>query len=182
MESSKSRVGIKAALTGHCNPIEMFTLHLSKGSRCGEWEVKRKGCPLAFDIKLWKVRREKRWKKCTWQAWPSQVIYCRSFIMSLGYFDFEFAKTHFFLLLNRLMVTLWWYMRCYTMALVHVEYDWGRLFLKVSSRSLSHSVSMSLYLYLPLLLSLSPPSLSLSISPSLHLSIWMCWSPGEMLH
>lgn len=36
MELSKSRVGIKAALTGHCNPIEMFTLHLSKGNGCGE--------------------------------------------------------------------------------------------------------------------------------------------------
>lgn len=65
MEPSKSRVGIKAALTGHCNPIEMFTLHLSKGNGCGEWEVKRKGCPLAFDVKLWKVRREKRRKKCS---------------------------------------------------------------------------------------------------------------------
>lgn len=57
MELSKSRVGIKAALTGHCNPIEMFTLHLSKGNRCGVEEVRRKGCPVAFDIKLWKVRR-----------------------------------------------------------------------------------------------------------------------------
>lgn len=126
MEPSKSRVGIKAALTGHCNPIEMFTLHLSKGNGCGEWEVKRKGCLLAFDVKLWKVRREKRRKKCSWQAWPSQVIYCRSFIMSLGYFDFEFCEDQFFhslffLPLNLPMVTLWWYMRCYTMALVHVE-------------------------------------------------------------
>lgn len=36
MELSKSRAGIKAALTGHCNPIEMFTLHLSKGNGCRE--------------------------------------------------------------------------------------------------------------------------------------------------
>lgn len=57
MELSKSRAGIKAALTGHCNPIEMFTLHLSKVNGCGEEEVRRKGCPVAFDVKLWKVRR-----------------------------------------------------------------------------------------------------------------------------
>lgn len=57
MEPSKSRVGIKAVLTGHCNPIEMFTLHLSKGNGCGEWEVRRKGCLLTFDVKLWKVTR-----------------------------------------------------------------------------------------------------------------------------
>lgn len=55
-------MGIKAALTGHCNPIEMFTLHLSKGNGCGEWEVKRKGCPLTFVVKLWKLRRERKEK------------------------------------------------------------------------------------------------------------------------
>lgn len=35
MALSKNRVGIKAVLTGHCNSIEMFTLHLSKGNGCG---------------------------------------------------------------------------------------------------------------------------------------------------
>lgn len=98
MEPSKSRVGIKAALTGHCNPIEMFTLHLCKGNGCGEWEVRRKDCPLVFDVELWKdgERKGEREKKRPRQARPSQVIDCRSFIMSLGYFDFEFTKTNFF--------------------------------------------------------------------------------------
>lgn len=57
MELSKSRVEIKAALTGHCNPIEMFTLHLSKGNGCGDEEVRRKGCRVGFEVTLWKVRR-----------------------------------------------------------------------------------------------------------------------------
>lgn len=76
MEPSKSRVGIKAALTGHCNPIEMFTLHPSKGNGCGEWEVRKKGCLLAFVVKLWKVRREKRRKKVlvTGLAFPSHLL------------------------------------------------------------------------------------------------------------
>lgn len=59
----KCRVGIKAAQTGHCNPIEMLTLRLSKGNGCGEWEVRRKGWPLKIDIKLWKVRRGKKGEK-----------------------------------------------------------------------------------------------------------------------
>lgn len=63
MEPSKSRVGIKAALTGHCNPIEMFTLHLSKGNGCGEWEVRRKGCPLTFDVKIMEGNKSKKKKE-----------------------------------------------------------------------------------------------------------------------
>lgn len=45
MEPSKSRVGIKAALTGHCNPIEMFTLHLSKGNGWGRVGGEKKELP-----------------------------------------------------------------------------------------------------------------------------------------
>lgn len=60
MEPSKSRVGIKAVLTGHCNPIEMFTLHLCKGNGCGEWEVERKHCPLTFDVEIMEGKKRRK--------------------------------------------------------------------------------------------------------------------------
>lgn len=152
------------------------------------WRVggEKKGLPARIWRKIMEGKKRKKEKKCSWQAWPSQVIYCRSFIMSLGYFDFEFAKTNFFhsiffLPLNLPMVTLWWYMRCYTMALVHVELDWGGLFLKVSSLSLSLTLCVTLSLSPSLPPLCLPQSLSLSMFPSLHLNVLITWGDAALM-
>lgn len=66
--------------------------------------MRRKGCPVTFDLKLWKVRRVVRGKKRRWRGGGGlgdrlgllKSIYRWSFVMSLGYFDFEFAATDFF--------------------------------------------------------------------------------------
>lgn len=98
------------------------------------------------------------------------------------FFDFEFAKTHsasfFPLSLNPPMVTSWWYMRCYTIAVVHVESIEAGHFLKCP---LTFILSVLSNLASPFFLSLSPPSLPLSISPTLHLNVLITWGDAALM-
>lgn len=58
--------------------------------------MRRKGCLVAFDVKLWKVRRL-GWGKGRKKILATGLAFSsRSFVMSLGYFDFEFVGSSFF--------------------------------------------------------------------------------------
>lgn len=84
----------------------------------------------------------------------------------------------FFLPLNPPMVTSEWYMRCYTIAVVHVELIEAGYFLKCPLTLIPSVLSNLLS---PFFLSLSLPSLPLSISPTLHLNVLITWGDAALM-